>query len=85
MSKRQKKIQEKKEKSGEVEDVRQEEGDGKAGDQDSFEKKIRGLLSGRLTIHTHSTPSVVTFVRHSVHSSAKTHMCRHMSTLKQIP
>lgn len=73
MSEREKMQEEIKEKSGEVEDVRQEEVDGKAGDEDSFEKERRGLSLGRLTIHA----SAVTFVRHSIHSLAKTHMCRH--------
>lgn len=77
MSKREKMQGEIKEKSGEVEDVRHEEVDGKAGDEYSFEKERRGLSLGRLTIHSHSKPSAVTFVSHSIHLLAKTHMCRH--------
>lgn len=67
--------------------MKQEEVDGKAGGEDSFGKERRRLSLGRLTIHTHSMPSAVTFVRHSTHSLVKTHMCRHhkaQSTLQQI-
>ncbi len=56
--------------------MRQGEVDGKAGGEVSFGKKRGGLSLDRLTIHAHSMPNGVTFVRHSTHSLAKTHMCR---------
>lgn len=59
--------------------MRQEGVDGKAGDEERKEKRVGGgwLSSGWLTIHAHSVTSGVTFVRHSTHSLAKTHVCRH--------
>lgn len=71
-----------------VEDVRNGEADGGAGDEDNFGEKRRGLSSGWLTRHAHSMPNAVTFVRHSTHTTAETHMCRQhkaLSRLKQIP